>query len=197
VYTDTFNGYGAGVAYYQGVAYATDYSGKLYAYEAVGGTWQRTAAIPNGVATLIGASRPAVIGDHLYVHQYDTNKFQIFSLATPGSPTPVGTLIADKNISTYARLVQSGNHLYLALQEPNAAGETVIAYNVSDAGNPVRDQRITAALAAVLFRDEQIPWPQKGVLGMTVMADSAYLSVISSAASDGAIRMITILKDPN
>jgi len=111
-----------------------------------------------------GASRPAVIGDHLCVYKYNANEFQIFSLATPASPTPMGTLVVEKNVSTYAWFVQSAKR--------------------------------TAALAAVLFVGDQIPWPQNGVLGITLMPDSGNLSVISDTKSDGSIRMITILTDP-
>jgi hypothetical protein len=196
LYTDTVNGYGAGVAYHQGVAYATGFNGTLYAYEKIGETWQRTTALPDGVATLSGASRPAVIGDHLYVHRYGGNEFEIFSLANPAAPTPVGNLTTDRNVSTYARLVQSGDFMYVGLEAPNDAGESVIAYEVSNAGNPVRHQQLTTELAGALFSDDQIPWSQGGVMGMTVMPSSGLLSVISSASSGGAIRMITILDDP-
>lgn len=196
VYTDTVNGFGAGVAYYQGVAYATGFNGTLYAYRRTGETWQRTTALPDGVTTLHGASRPAVIGDHLYVHKYGGNEFEIFTLADPAAPSSVGFLTVDKNVSTYARLVQSGDFMYVGLDEPNAAGETVVAYDVHDAGNPVRHQQLTTKLATALFADNRIPWTQSGVLGMTVMPDSGLLSVISAASSDGSIRMITVLDDP-
>lgn len=195
VFTDSVNGYGAGVAYYQGVAYAAGYGGTLYAYEKSDGQWQRTAAAPNGVATIGGASRPALIGDHLYVHKYSDKEFEIFSLADPAAPVSVGTFTANEKVSTYARLVQSGDLMYVGLEKANAQGQTVLVYDVTNAANPAFDQERTGALAEHLFAGEQIPWAQGGVLGMTVMPDSRLLSVISGAASDSWIRMITVLHD--
>lgn len=123
------------LAYYNGYAYAAGYNGTLYAYtKDTHGNWIRTA----GVATVAGASRLAVIGDCLYVHVYSGNKFDIFSLANPAIPQKTNQLQVSRNVTTYAKLVKSGDYMYVGLEVP---GE-IIAYDIRNPDEPSEAFRI-------------------------------------------------------
>lgn len=180
VYQDnTLNGYGAGVAYYQGHAYAAGYNGTLYAYaKDGGGQWGRTVA--QGVGTIAGASRLEVVGDCLYVHAYSGNTFDIFSLADPSHPVKVSQLVTARNLSTYAKLVRSGDYLYVGLSNP---GE-IVAYDIRNPANPIE-------AFSIPFAEEE----KGGILGMSV-SENGWMTIVSSIAANSAVRSITVIDDP-
>ena len=191
IYTDDqLNGFGAGVAYYDGHAYAAGFGGHIYAYEFSEGAWTRTAASVDGIAAVANASRLAVIGNHLYVHKYAADEFDIFSLADPAAPVHAGTLTLDANVSTYMRPVQSGSHMYVGTD-----GGVLEVYDVTAPGSPVLDHELTDALAEYLF-DEELYETQGGVLGMTVFPGRGLFSIVSINQNDSAIRQISFVHDP-
>jgi|GEM_PF-6465773 len=125
---DAVESYGAGVTYSDGYAYVTGYGGKLHTYtKDTNGDW---AKVSDTVA-ISTASRPVASGGYLVALKYNSNIFELFSLADPAQPVSLSQTTLATTIGVYSRPVIRDSVLYLTQGSPGR----VLRYSILEDGS--------------------------------------------------------------
>ena len=160
--TSPLGGFGAGVAYYDGYAYCTNFqASQIHTFEFSGGTWNdidQTPSATNSARLSVGVNPE---GDNFLIsNRYNSNSFAVHDLFDPANIGAANIITTPEQINIYSRAFfidgimytnsRSGNVLVYNLRDIN----DVVAVGVYEPVYPDDTKRFTDALGGLHVQNE-------------------------------------------